>query len=277
MNIGNYLNQLSRAIQYKKYSKNTEDSYVAQIDKFLKHFEPVATKPSEISEKQIKEYLSAIPNNASHRAALCAIKFFYIEVGHQPRKLDRVDYPRKHTKIPIVYSVEEIQALFKACENLKHKVVLILLYSTGLRISELLNLKWENFDRSRGVINILNAKGNKDRQVMLSPDIIPTIEKYALEYKPKVYVLNGQFEDQYSETSVSCVLKQLAKKAGIKKRIYPHLIRHTAFTHMIEAGIDIYNVQKLAGHGSPKTTQIYLHTSTNHISKIQSPIANIRL
>jgi len=277
MNIGNYISQLSRAIQYKKYSKNTEDSYVAQVSLFLKYFEPVATKPSEISEKQIKDYLSEIPNNASHRAALCAIKFFYIEVGHQPKKLDRVDYPKKHTKIPIVYSIEEIQKLFEVCENLKHKVILILLYSTGLRISELLNLKWENFDRSRGVINILNAKGNKDRQVMLSKEIIPTIEKYALEYKPKVYVLNGQFEDQYSETSVSSVLKKLAKKAGIKKRIYPHLIRHTSFTHMIESGIDIYNVQKLAGHSSSKTTQIYLHTSTNHISKIQSPIANITL
>lgn len=277
MNIGNYLNQLSRAIQYKKYSKNTEDSYVAQVDKFLKHFESVATKPSEISEKQIKAYLSDIQNNASHRAALCAIKFFYQEVGKQPRKLDRVDYPKKQTKIPIVYSVEEIQKLFEVCENLKHKVILILLYSTGLRISELLNLKWADFDRSRGVINIINAKGNKDRQVMLPNDIIPILEEYARKYNPKIYVFNGQFNNQYSETSVSNVLKQLAKKAGIKKRIYPHLIRHTSFTHMVESGIDIYNVQKLAGHSNPKTTQVYLHTSTNHISKINSPISGIKL
>lgn len=277
MNIGNYLNQLSKAIQLKKYSKNTEESYVAQIDKFLKHYQSVATKPSEISAKQIKEYLLAIPNSASHRAALCAIKFFYIEVGHQPRKLDNIPYPRKVEKLPIVYSKEEIQKLFDKCDNIKHKVVLSLLYSTGLRVSELLNLKWSNIDRSRMIINVVNGKGGKDRQVMLPEIIIPLLTKYWKEYKPTVYVLNGQFEPQYSETSVNSVLKQLAHKAGIKKRIYPHLLRHTSFTHMIEAGIDIYNVQKLAGHSSAKTTQLYLHTSSNHISKIQSPINAIAI
>jgi len=277
MNIGNYTRQLSEKIQYYRYAKNTEDSYVAQIEKFLKHFGPVATKPSEISEKQIIEYLRNIPNTASHRAALCAIKFFYKEVGHQPKKLDRVEYPRKQNKLPVVYSQEEIQRLFDACENLKHKVILSIFYSTGMRISELLNLKWEDIDRSRKIITIVQGKGAKDRQVMLSPDLIPLLEKYWKEYKSVEYVLNGQFELKYSETSVSSVLKQLARKAGIKKRIYPHLLRHCAFTHMVEAGTDINLVQRLAGHKSVKTTGIYLHISHNRISSIQSPLAAIRL
>lgn len=277
MNIGNYTRQLSDAIRDKRFSKNTEDSYVAQITKFLKHFESVATKPSEISEKQIKEYLRNFSNAASHRAALCSIKFFYNYVGHQPCKLNRIEYPRKDNKLPVVYSIEEIQRLFTSCENTKHKVVLSLLYSTGLRISELLNLKWEDIDRSRMIITVVQGKGAKDRQVMLPPNLIPLLEKYWKEYKSKIYVLNGQFELKYSETSVSSILKQLAAKAGIKKRIYPHLLRHCSFTHMVEAGTDINLVQRLAGHKSVKTTGIYLHISHNRISSIQSPLANIAL
>jgi len=277
MNIGNYLNQLSKAIQLRKYSHNTEESYVAQIDKFLKYHEKAATKPSEISAKQIESYLLQIKNSASHRAALCAIKFFYNEVGHQPRKLDNVPYPRKSTKLPIVFSQEEIQMLFDVCDNTKHKVVLSLLYSTGLRISELLNLKWENIDRSRMIINVIDAKGGKDRQVMLPEIIIPLLEKYWEEYKSKIYVLNGQFDAQYSETSVGTTLKKLARKANIKKRIYPHLLRHCAFTHMVEAGTDLFMVQKIAGHKSQKTTQIYTHLSTNTISRVFSPINNINI
>jgi site-specific recombinase XerD len=277
MNIGNYLNQLSKAIQLRKYSHNTEESYVAQIDKFLKHFEPVATKPSEISAKQIESYLLKIQNSASHRAALCAIKFFYNEVGRQPRKLDHVPYPRKSEKLPIIYSPEEIQRLFNACDNTKHRVVLSIFYSTGLRISELLNLKWCDIDRSRMIINVVDGKGGKDRQVMLPESIIQLLTKYYIEYKPKEYILNGQFESKYSETSIRCVLKQLAKKAGIKKRIYPHLLRHCAFTHMVEAGTDLFMVQKIAGHKSQKTTQIYTHLSTTTISRVYSPISNIRM
>ena len=277
MNIGNYTRQLSKSIQYKRYSKNTEESYVAQIIKFLKNFESVATKPSEISAKQIRDYLMNIPNAASHRAALCAIKYFYKEVGHQSRKLDNVEYPHKQQHLPTVYSQEEMQRLFNACDNIKHKVILSLLYSTGLRVSELINLKWADIDRSRMIISVVQGKGAKDRQVMLTPSLIPLLEKYYKEYKPAIYVLNGQFSLKYSETSVNAVLKHLATKSGIKKRIYPHLMRHTSFTHMVEAGTDINLVQRLAGHKSVKTTGIYLHISHNRISSIQSPLSSMTI
>ena len=145
-------------------------------------------------------------------------------------------------------------------------------------MSELINLKWLNIDRSRMIINIIAAKGNKDRQVMLTPSIIPLLEKYWKEYKSKDFVLNGwKDEPQYSDRSVGEVIKQLATKAGINKRVYTHLMRHCSFTHMVEAGTDINLVQKLAGHSSVKTTNIYLHTSHNLISKIQSPLSSIAL
>jgi len=154
-----------------------------------------------------------------------------------------------------------------------------LLYSCSLRVSELINLKWKDIDRSRMIINIIQAKGNKDRQVGLNEKLLQLLEEYYREYKPVIYVLNGQGDHaQYSDRSVGEVVKQLAKKAGIdNKRVYTHLMRHTSATHMVENGIDINLIQKLLGHSNVKTTNIYTHISHNHISKIQSPLAQINI
>jgi site-specific recombinase XerD len=127
------------------------------------------------------------------------------------------------------------------------------------------------------VINILNGKGKKDRQVMLPEIVVPLLENYWKQYKTKTYILSGQFSEQYSSRSVSQVLKQLATKAGIKKRVWTHQMRHNCFTHMVENGTDINLIQKLAGHNSVKTTMMYVQISDSLISKIQSPINNIRL
>lgn len=278
MNIGNYTKQLSDWMSYKRYSQESIKNYVSCLGKFLNNFEKEATKPSEISATKIKLFLTGIKEPNTHRAYLSAIKLFYSKVGNQPDKLDKVEYPKKQKKLPIVLSVDEVQKMFSVCENLKHKVILALLYSCGLRVSELINLKWTHIDRSRMIINIIQAKGNKDRQVMLSPELIPLLENYFRIFKSKEYVLNGwKDEPQYSERSVGQVIKQLAQKAGINKRVYTHLMRHCSFTHMVENGIDINLVQKLAGHSSVKTTNVYLHISHNHISKIQSPLNAITI
>lgn len=277
MNIGNYTRQLSNSLEYRRYSSETIRLYIGQISLFLKYHEDVATKPSEISAKQIKEYLSTLKGYAHHKAALCAIKYFYKEVGKQPHKLDNVKFPRKQYKLPQVLSQDEIQRMFNACDNLKHKVILSLLYSTGLRASELINLKWKNIDRQRMIINVENGKGAKDRQVMLPDSIIPLLEKYWKQYKSKEYVLNGQFSIKYSKESVLSAVKDTARKANIRKRVYTHLMRHCSFTHMVENGVDINLIQRLAGHKSAKTTAIYTHISHNIISRIQSPISNINL
>lgn len=278
MNIGKYIQQYSDDLRLKNYADNTIANYCSQVELFLKQFEPVATKPSEISEKQIKEWLLKANTINSRKHRISAVKLFYQLTGKQPLKFKYIEYPRSEKKLPIVLSQQEIQRMFNACENLKHKVILSLLYSCGLRVSELLNLKWNHIDRSRMIINIISAKGKKDRQVMLSKSIIPLLENYYLEYRPKEYVLNGQFSIQYSENSVNQVVKQLAKKAGINnKRVYTHLMRHCSFTHMVEAGVDINLIQKLAGHANVKTTAIYTHISHNLISKIPSPLESINL
>jgi len=270
MNIGKYAQTYSEDLRLKNYSGNTIKNYVSQVEIFLKHFEPVATKPSEISERQIKEWLLQAKTTNSRAHRISAVKLFYELTGKQPLKFKYIPYPRQEKKLPIVLGMDEIQRLFDVCTNTKHKVILSLLYSCGLRVSELINLQWTHIDRSRMIIHILNAKGAKDRQVALPESIIPLLVKYYCEYKPQPYVLQGQFNDQYSSTSVNQVLKQLASKAGIKKDIHAHLVRH-------EQGTDINLIQRIAGHKSAKTTMIYCHISDNLISKIPSPIANIRI
>jgi len=280
MNIGNYTSKLSEWMIYKKYSNESVKNYVSCLGKFLKHFDNQATKPSEISAEKIQAFLSTFKEPNTHKAYLCAIKLFYDKIGHQPNKLDRVEYPKQSKKLPIVLSVAEIQKMFDACQNIKHKVILSLLYSCGLRVSELINLKWVNIDRSRMIINVIQAKGKKDRQVMLAKEIIPVLETYYKQYKPKEYVLNGQFPEKelkYSDRSVGEVIKQLSVKAGLdNKRVYTHLMRHCFATHLVESGTDINLIQRLLGHSNVKTTMLYTQLSNNLISKIQSPISAIR-
>lgn len=272
MRIGKYIQLYSEDLRLKNYAESTIDNYCSQVALFLSSHERVATKPSEISERQIKEWLLKAKTINSRKHRLSAVKLFYHFTGKQPLKFKHIEYPRSDKKLPIVLSQNEIQLMFNACENIKHKVILALLYSCGLRVSELINLKWSNIDRSRMIINIIAAKGMKDRQVMLAEPLIPLLEKYYHEYKPKEFVLNGQSEIQYSPRSVGEVIKQLANKAGINKRVYTHLMRHCSFTHMVENGIDLSLIQRLAGHSNIKTTGVYTHISHTHISKIQSPL-----
>lgn len=261
----------------KYNSKATQENYISQVKSFLYHFID-EVEPKSIPTEKIKLWMLEAKTINTRKHRLCAINSFYLITIGMPDKISKIPYPKPDKRLPIVLSQDEVQKMFSACENLKHKVILALLYSCGLRVSELINLKWEHIDRSRMIINIIQAKGKKDRQVMLTPQIIPLLEKYWYEYKSKVYVLNGWKDElQYSDRSVGEVVKQLAAKAGLNKRVYTHLLRHCTFTHMVENGVDIHLIQRLAGHSNVKTTAIYTHISHNLISKIESPLSKINL
>jgi integrase/recombinase XerD len=277
MNIGKYIESYSRDLKLKNYSENTIDNYCSQVKVFLERFQNVATKPSEISEQKIKEWLLEANTVNLRKHRISALKLFYKLTGKQPLKFKNIEYPRSEKKLPQVLSQDEVQDMFNVCENLKHKVIITLLYSCGLRVSEFLNLKWKHIDRSRKIINIISGKGKKDRQVMLPDVVVLMLEKYWRAYKTKDFVLSGQFSEQYSSRSVSNVLKQLAAKAGVKKRVWTHQMRHNCFTHMVENGTDINLIQKLAGHNSVKTTMMYVQISDSIVSKIQSPINSINI
>jgi len=276
MDILKWQNKYSIDIQLVYNSEATKKNYKSQVWNFLNRFKN-ESEPKAIDNEKIKLWLLEAQTINTRKHRLCALNSFYkITVG-MPSKIAKIPYPKSEKKLPIVLSQEEVQRMFTVCENLKHKVILALLYSCGLRVSELINLKWSHLDRSRLIINIIAGKGNKDRQVMLDSSLIPLLEKYFFEYQTKTYILSGQFSEQYSSTSVGQVMKQLAAKAGINKRVYTHLMRHNCFTHMVENGIDINLIQRLAGHNNVKTTLLYTQISHNIISRIQSPINAIRL
>lgn len=276
MDIRKWLNKYSTDCKLKYNSPATQLNYITCVNHFLNKFNSFR-EPKEVPTDLIKQWLLEAKTINTRKHRLCAVKSFYVLTVGMPNKIDKIPYPRADKKLPIVLSQQEVQKMFSVCKNVKHKVILALLYSGGLRVSELINLKWQHIDRSRMIINIIQAKGNKDRQIPLSPELIPLLEKYYFQYKSKEYILNGQFTLQYSDRSVNKVLKQLAKAAGITKNVYAHLMRHNSFTHMVEAGTDINLIQKLAGHSNVKTTAIYTHISHNLISKIQTPLSNINL
>lgn len=279
MKITKHIHQYRKDLKLKNYANSSIDNYVSQVTAFLYAHNENFSDASRINEQAIKEWLMKANSINSRKHRLSAVKLFYQLTIKQPLKFKYIEYPRSEKKLPIVLSVEEVQKMFDVCQNTKHKVILALLYSTGLRVSELINLKWKDIDRSRMVINIIQAKGNKDRQVMLVDCLVTLLEKYCKEYslQKSEYILTGQNNIcQYTARSVGEVIKQLGAKAGINKRVYTHLMRHNCFTHMVENGIDIALIQKIAGHNSSKTTALYTHISHNHIRKIQSPLQNMK-
>lgn len=278
MIIPKHIDVFVKEMERRNYSETTIKNYRSNIGLFLNFFK-LKEHPLHINEYDIKNYLYTfnIPN--TQRSHHGAIKKYYEICLKQKNKFKYIPYCRKENKLPIVLSIEEIQSMFDVCENKKHRLILALLYSCSIRASELINLKWSHIDRSRMIINVVQGKGKKDRQVGLNDKLIALLTEYYKEFKSVEYVLNGQSKrPQYSKESVLQVVKKLARKAKIEnKRIYTHLIRHTSATHMVEDGIDINLIQRLLGHSNVKTTNIYLHISHNHISKIKSPITNIKI
>lgn len=275
MKISEHKHTFIQEMKRRGYRENSIQNYSSCIDVFLSTVKK--DHPKNINEQDIKNFLSNCIKANTQRNYHSAIKLFYDICLNQKQKFKNIPYTKIDKNIPIILSVEEIQNMFNVCENKKHKLMLALLYSCSLRVSELINLKWKDIDRSRMVIYILNAKGGKDRQVALNESLIKLMEDYYREYKTQSFIFSGQFGEKYSDRSVGQVVKQLAKKAGINKRVYTHLIRHCSASHLLDGGLDINMIQRWLGHSSVKTTSIYLHTSHTTISKIKSPLENISL
>ena len=187
-----------------------------------------------------------------------------------------MERPRREHKLPNVLSKEEVAAILHVLPNQKHRTMLSLIYACGLRRGELLNLKPENIDSKRHLLIILKAKGKKDRVVPISDKVITMLREYYKIYKPKIWLFEGQSTaEQYSESSLQEVLKNAIQKAGIKKPVTLHWLRHSYATHLLEAGTDLRYIQELLGHKSSKTTEIYTHVSEKSLQKISSPFDNL--
>lgn len=267
MNIGKYVQLYSEDLRFKNYSENTIKNYASQVELFLKYFQDMATKPSEISESKIKEWLMLANSINGRKHRLSAVKLFYKITGKQPLKFKHIEYPKSERKLPKIIDKSHILASIESIENIKHKAIIMLAYSTGMRVSEVCNLEIKDIDSKRMIITINQAKGRKDRIVPLSLKVLEVLRQYFIEYQPKQYLFNGQFDLHYSATSCNQIVKKY-----LGKDYHFHQLRHSNATALLESGTDLRIIQKLLGHSSSKTTEIYTHVSTALINRVQTPI-----
>ena len=261
-------------LQLKKYAQNTVNAYVNCFEVFINYYED---RPlMELNENDIRAYLEHLvklkKSDSYMNQAINSIKFYYEVVQGMPNRFYAVERPRKKHTLPKVLSKEEVMKLIAHTNNIKHKCIVSLLYSAGLRRSELLNLKVSDIESSRMLIRVEGAKGNKDRMTILSKTLLVDLRAYYKEYRPEKWLFEGPKQAQYSPTSVAAILKSASKKARIQKRITPHMLRHSFATHLLENGTDLRYIQTLLGHNSSKTTEIYTHVAMNSFNGISSPL-----
>lgn len=264
----------------KRYSPNTQKTYVGYFSDFCTYFR--FKDINYIGKGEINHYIlnliqtnSISPSQQNQR--INAIKFYYEKVLGRNKEYYDIHRPKKEKHLPNVLSEEEITALLKSVKNIKHKTVLSLIYSAGLRISEAVNLKIEDIDSKRNLIMIRGSKGKKDRTTLLSQSILPLLREYYKQYRPNIYLFEGQHGAKYSAKSIQNVFKRALIRSGISKPATVHTLRHSFATHLLEHGTDLRYIQELLGHSSSKTTEIYTHITKRGVDKIISPLDNLNL
>ena len=234
-----------------------------------------------MNEIDIKKYIQEIVKQGkslSHQnQTINAIKFYYEQVLDMPQRFYEIQRPRQEQKLPSVLSEEEVLKVISATANLKHKAILVTIYSCGLRLSELLNLKIPDIQSDRHLLLIRDGKGKKDRHTILSATTLSLLRKYYLVFKPKEYLFEGQHGGRYSGKSVQNIIKHSLQSAKIKRHASVHTLRHSFATHLLENGTDLRYIQTLLGHSSPKTTEIYAHVSTKGLRDVVSPIEKLKI
>ncbi len=236
------------------------------------HIQVQDIQEPDIERYVLKKIKEGKVSQAYQKHLLGALKLFYKLVFNRDMKLNHLYPKRTEKKLPKVLSREDIKRILDATDNLKHRAILSTIYSAGLRVSELINLMIKDVDSGRMVIRVRQAKGNKDREVVLSEKLLTLLRAYFLACKPRDYLFEGQTGGVYSARSVQQIMKQSLRKAGINKDASVHTLRHSFATHMLEAGTDIRYIQEILGHNNLKTTEIYTHVTDAGKRKIKSPL-----
>ena len=263
----------------KRYSENTIVIYMDAAKCFLVFFNKKDL--SEIDNDDVIIYNNdyILKNNLSasyQNQIVSALKLFFLTVGDRKIEIDSIHRPKRSRVLPNVLSKEEVKAILDAHVNIKHRAMLSLIYSCGLRCGELLALRPVNIDSKRNIVLLKNSKGKKDRIVPLSPKILELLRLYYKNYKPVTFLFEGRFKGEtYDARSLQLVLKLALVKAGIKKPVTLHWLRHSYATHLMEGGTDLRYIQELLGHNSSKTTEIYTHVSTKSLQQIKSPFDDL--
>ena len=269
------LNNFYSYLKGKRYSESTLQTYTFFVADFINFHTKKAL--DELTNRDVELFIESvfIERNysvSSQRQFVSALKLF-TQFCPQTKINDLVlERPKRSRKLPSVLSQEEVLSIIQSTQNLKHKAIIALIYSCGLRISELINLKLADFHIERKQLIVKNGKGRKDRYVSLADSFLPLLTNYYHSYKPKIYFVEGQNEGKYSAESVRQFLRKSCLNANIKKNVTPHTLRHSYATHLLENGVDIRYIQSLLGHAKPETTMIYTHVKRKDLMNIQNPL-----
>ena len=260
------LEKLVNKLRFQNYSEQTIKTYVGYSGKFLEYFNEDVY---HISVKEAKEYLENFNYSSisQQNQIISSIKLLYKLVVGRKLKTLNITRPKKEKKLPKVIDAELLASKIRVIKNLKHRAILTLGLSCGLRISEVINLKWVHLDRKRNTLTVINGKGRKDRTAILNDNTIELLTEYWREYKTKEYVFSGQFKDKYSQTSIQNIVKKyIHRKASF------HLLRHSYATFALDNGTELVPLSKSMGHNNTKTTEIYYHTSIKSLKTIRQAI-----
>lgn len=261
-----------------RYSEKTIKTYRAAFEEFINYFHRYEV--NKINEQMIIQFLRYLVmerkvSTSYQNQSINAIKFYYEKVLGGQRKFYFIDRPKKEKTLPTVLNEDEVKRLFANVDNIKHKCILMLAYSSGLRLGEIVRLRLVDIDRERMQIRVEQSKGKKDRYTKLAVKFLVILDQYLAEYKPKEFVFEGATGGEYSPSSIQNTIKAVSKRANIEKNVTMHTLRHTFGTHCLENGVDLRYIQSLMGHESSRTTEIYTHVTTKGFDNIKSPLDNL--
>lgn len=273
------IQRVIREMQVRNYSERSIQCYTSILSKIVNHFDIPLT---QLSRSQVKDYLHQRIvvdkiSTSTVNQTISAYKILQEDVLGKSWESFKIKRPRRDKKLPIVLSLEEVEGLISSTLNLKHKALLALAYSSGVRREEAQQLKVSNIDSSRMRIHVTNGKGRKDRYTILSYKALELLRTYYKASRPSVYLFESSYKKGgfLSASSLNNIVKNSAKKAGIQKRISFHTLRHTFATHLLETGVNIKLIQQLLGHSSIKTTMVYLHIANIEPGSITSPLDDL--
>lgn len=265
-------------LQLRGITPRTQTAYLREIANLEKYFKK---SPEELGEEEVKEYLVHMLedrglSSGTYKYYAAGIKFLYRTTLNRGEVVEKIKYPKAKIKLPVVLDLSEVRTMLSVMENLKHRAVLTITYSAGLRVSETAHLKVTDIDSKRMMVRVRQGKGGKDRYTILSKTTLECLREYWRAYRPKDWLFEGQKEGSHiCYTSIRNIFVEAKERAGITKPVGPHSLRHAFATHLIEAGTSLHHVQLLLGHKSPKTTTVYLHVSKMNLAQVCSPLDSI--
>lgn len=269
-----FLERLREELISRNYSQKTVRIYYQFNLDFLKY---INKTPMEITSDDVTTYFYHLSDERGASAstlntAFSALKFYYGELLNR-NFINEIIRPKRDRKLPVILSQDEVQEILPEIENLKHRVILMLIYSAGLRVGEAVKLTQEDIDTQRKLIHIRGAKGRKDRYTILSENVVEQLDLYVKYYQPKKWLFPGYDKDKHiSVRTVEKVFEKVVKKSKVKKNVTVHSLRHSFATHLLENGVDLRFIQKILGHKSSKTTELYTHVTNKDLIKIKSPL-----